>query len=71
MATPKKIIMNSLEIADKEIRRLREQLMLTENDRDEWKVKAKDLLKENKELKEKLEEADKYVVLQKIKSWEF
>lgn len=26
---------------------------------------------ENKELKNKLEEADKYVVLQKIKNWEF
>lgn len=30
-----------------------------------------ELEKENKELKKKLEEADKYVVLQKIKSWEF
>ncbi len=41
------------------------------NDRDEREVKARDMMKENKELKNKLEEADKYVVLQKIRNWEF
>lgn len=78
MVTPKKIIMKDLELADKEIARLRKEnkelenkLMLTENDRDEREVKARDMMKENKELKNKLEEADKYVVLQKIRNWVF
>lgn len=61
MVTPKKIIMKDLELADKEIARLRKEnkelekkLMLTENDRDEREVKARDMIKENKELKKKL-----------------
>lgn len=43
-------------------KKLKEKLALTENDRDEWEVKAKDLLKENKELKEKLEEVTKELI---------
>ncbi len=35
------------------------------------KAKCDELEKENKELKEKLLEADKYVVLQKIRNWDF
>lgn len=72
MVTPKKIIMKDLELSDKEIARLRkeidklkEKLMLTENDRDEWEVKAKDLLKENKELKEELQHYENTRAIQK------
>ena len=38
----------------KEIEQLKEKLELTENDRDEREVKARDMMKENKELKWKL-----------------
>ena len=38
----------------KEIEELKEKLELTENDRDEREVKARDMMKENKELKWKL-----------------
>ena len=40
----------------KEINELREKLALTENDRDEWSIKARDLKKENKCLKARNEE---------------
>lgn len=45
----------TLKLLECEIEDLREELVLTENDRDEWEVKARDLLKENKELKEELQ----------------
>lgn len=38
----------------KEIEQLKEKLALTENDRDEWKIKAEDLMKENKRLQKEL-----------------
>lgn len=37
-----------------EIEQLKEKLALTENDRDEWKIKAEDLMKENKRLQKEL-----------------
>ena len=38
----------------KEIEQLKEKLALTENDRDEWYIKAEDLMKENKRLQKEL-----------------
>ena len=45
-------VMEYVEKLEKNNKGLKEKLVLTENDRDEWQLKAKDLLKENKELKE-------------------
>lgn len=50
-----KITKDTLNSYKKENKELKEKLALTENDRDEWEVKAKDLLKENKKLKEELQ----------------
>lgn len=85
MATPKKILIQDLELSNKEIARLRKEnkkltknWILTQKERDKngmdlmaLQIENKRLRKKNKELKEKLEEADKYVVLQKIKNGEF
>lgn len=43
-----------IEKLEKENKELKEKLALTENDRDEREVKARDMMKENKELKYKI-----------------
>jgi len=49
---------DNLKELQKENEELKEKLELTENDRDERKVKAEDLMKENNKLKEDLAECD-------------
>lgn len=55
MTTPKKIIIQNLELADKEIARLRKENKELKNELMEDMKYEEKLEKENKELKEKLE----------------
>lgn len=55
MVTPKKIIIQDLELADKEIARLRKENKLLKARNEELNENCYGLAKENKELKKKLE----------------